>query len=390
MKYKDVDFRVICNNFCIFSLSDNLRKKLKKAETTGLIKNIDKAKSILTYGYIDHSAGLTLELLATCMTDKNGTFQFFDVDNTTLKIRIGMVKEDDFMLYDDIGDKLKTRYKDKVNMILSSYKVSKDVENIRKIEILDSLRSKEYPDDVLVVFQKDEYKEYGEACWVRIEKTEKKENYFSGILLNEPEKDFGIHNGEKVFFHLEKQDDGSYMGFADLKKKATRKKAKDKLSLKELIKEYNKDKSSIEKLLAVINVLMTQNVYLLYHALFGKDDINNIEQFVKNLDNLDDLKGKEFTTSSPIRLKLELLKTPQGEFFFPMYSSPQEIPDTEGDCSIVEKHFLEALILAKNNKHNISAVIIDPFSESIILGKDIFELLDEQIKIVEKLLKEQK
>ena len=38
----------------------------------------------------------------------------------------------------------------------------------------------------------------------------------------------------------------------------------------------------------------------------------------------------------------------------------------------------------------ISAVIIDPFSESIILGKDIFELLDEQIKIVEKLLKEQK
>ena len=387
MKYKDVDFRVICNNFCIFSLSDNLRQTLKKAETTGLIKNIDKAKSILTYGYIDHSAGLTLELLATCMTDKNGTFQFFDVDNTTLKIRIGMVQEDDFMLYDDIGDNLKSRYKDKVNMILKSYKVSKDVENSRKIETLDSLRSKEYPDDVLVIFQKDEYKEYGEVCWVRTEKIEKKENYFSGILLNEPEKDFGIHNGEKVFFYLEKQDDGSYRCFVDLKKKTVRKKAKDKLSLKDLIKEYNKDKNSIEKLFAVINVLITQNVYLLYHALLGKDDINNIEQLVNNLD---DLKGKEFTTSNPIRLKLELLKTPQGEFFFPMYSSPQEIPDTAGDCSIVEQHFLEALILAKNDKHNISAVIIDPFSESIILGKDIFDLLENQIKLVENLLKKQK
>ena len=73
-----------------------------------------------------------------------------------------------------------------------------------------------------------------------------------------------------------------------------------------------------------------------------------------------------------------------------MYSSPQEIPDTEGDCSTVEKHFLEALILAKNNKHNISAVIIDPFSESIILGKDIFDLLENQIKLVENLLKKQK
>ena len=71
MKYKEAGFRALYHRFSAFMLIDRLREAVKgfpKAES---------ANSILTYGYIDHSAGFTLEVLAAGERTAKG-FRFYD------------------------------------------------------------------------------------------------------------------------------------------------------------------------------------------------------------------------------------------------------------------------------------------------------------------------
>ena len=59
MKFSEVGFRAFYHNFVTVPIKDNLKAVVKD------FPGADKANYILTYGYIDHTAGLTLEVLAT-------------------------------------------------------------------------------------------------------------------------------------------------------------------------------------------------------------------------------------------------------------------------------------------------------------------------------------
>ena len=58
MKYNEVGFRAYYHNYIAVPMKDKLKTVLKD------FPGADKANCILTYGYIDHTAGLTLEILA--------------------------------------------------------------------------------------------------------------------------------------------------------------------------------------------------------------------------------------------------------------------------------------------------------------------------------------
>ena len=83
MKYSEVGFRAFYHNYFAVPMKDNLKAIVKD------FPRADKANCILTYGYIDHTAGLTLEVLAAAFKSDDG----FSFENTNLeissKIRIG-------------------------------------------------------------------------------------------------------------------------------------------------------------------------------------------------------------------------------------------------------------------------------------------------------------
>ena len=71
MNYKETCFRALYKHFVAFMLKDNLRQCIEN------YPDADKANCILTYGYIDREAGLTMEVL--CAGYKSGDdFSFFD------------------------------------------------------------------------------------------------------------------------------------------------------------------------------------------------------------------------------------------------------------------------------------------------------------------------
>ena len=205
MKYSEVGVRAFYHNFIVVPMKDSLKGVLKD------FPGADRAISILTYGYIDRMAGFTLEVLAAAFMDNEE--MSFGIGNTEKlsKIRIESVIDDECYYVDDEDDSMYELYSDKLEM-LKNYDAEDGVEESRNMDFLDSSRSPEYPDDVLVYLLKNGNKP--EGCWVRIE--ELAEHEIIGTLLNEPNQDFGYHIGNQIAFYVHQTENKEIILCANL------------------------------------------------------------------------------------------------------------------------------------------------------------------------------
>ncbi len=203
MNLSDIGFRGLYHNFIILQLTERLKSVAND------FPGAKNAECALVYGYIDHTAGLTLEILA--LGNKSGSDFHFENGNNNIRsfIRIGAVK--DCVFYSaDSNEEYVSRYVEKIEM-LKGYMPSEDIEKIRDMEFLDSCRSAEYPDDVSVYLIKEGCKP--EGCWIRVEKID--EPGLAGILLNEPDQNIGCHKGDMVRFYVQQLKDGTIVCFSN-------------------------------------------------------------------------------------------------------------------------------------------------------------------------------
>ena len=63
------------------------------------------------------------------------------------------------------------------------------------------------------------------------------------------------------------------------------------------------------------------------------------------------------------------------EFFFPVFTTAEEMGEYGKRFSKVEKHFLEATILARNNEKKVKGIVINAFSEPFVIPVDLFDLI---------------
>lgn len=221
MKYKDTDFRSVVGKTLVIS-AENFKPVIKK------LPGNEKADVLLTYGYIDHDAGVTLEVLAAGNKVKDG-YVFYDFkEDIMTKIRIKSVEDEELVeitLDDD-------RFAEKIEL-LKLYDRDPEISQSREFEFLDHLRDKYCVDDVLVYLMKDDLEP--EGCWVRIEGL--MEHSFIGTLLNEPYQDYGHHKGERITFFVQQMEDNSIVAISDMNpsKKLTKKDLEDGSMLKEAV-----------------------------------------------------------------------------------------------------------------------------------------------------------
>ena len=205
MKYQETGFRALYKNFAAFPLNDRFRKAMEG------YPNVDDANCMLVYGYIDHEAGLTLEVLAAGV-EREERFKFFDPsEDTRFFIRVGAVENEEFALFDDSDNSLSNRYSKKLEM-LDTYDVDEEIEKTREMGFLDDCRHPHYPDDVQVYLMRDGLNP--ELCWSRI--IGLGEHWIMGVLLNEPNQNFDYHQGEKIAFFVEKTEDEKIICYSDM------------------------------------------------------------------------------------------------------------------------------------------------------------------------------
>lgn len=192
MKYKETGFRAFYKKFTVFMFTDTLREVTKNFPGAG------QGNCILTYGYIDRSAGLTLEILAVGVAEEDGVTFFEGTDAYRSFLRIGAVIEQEFFALGDEDGSLYAEHATKIDR-LRRYDASEEVEQSRQMSFLDASRDPAYIDDVLVYLVKEGLSP--EGCWVRIIGLE--EHTLKGTLLNEPDQKFGCHRGENLSFFVQ-------------------------------------------------------------------------------------------------------------------------------------------------------------------------------------------
>ena len=172
-------------------------KMVKLLEKMGL--KLDYLYGALMYGYIDHNAGFTFEIMALETKKQNIEYRIVPI-GVSCKIPRFDVQEMNIEILDNVNVDL---FQDKIDIVAKTTQVSKELEELRLYKELDPSRHLEYPDDVMVYFL-EEGKE-PEACWIRLEGMQDGKMY--GTVLTALHQDFGVKEKDTVYFGMTQMED---------------------------------------------------------------------------------------------------------------------------------------------------------------------------------------
>lgn len=206
----------------------------------------------------------------------------------------------------------------------------------------------------------------------------KADDRYLGTLLVEPKQDFGLKAGDEIEFFKFTDDKGNSLLICDMNpsRTITAKDLEDGKMLKWAISVFNEN-PTMEKCLKILALLRDSYVWIPCSSVMSDNDQKRMAKMINEANgDLDKLKGMNFVTKDEMRLIPDIFQRGE-ELFFPVFSSIEEMDECEGKFSKVEKHFLEALSLAKNNKNNLSGIVINAFSEPFVLDKELWHIIEE-------------
>ena len=132
-------------------------------------------------------------------------------------------------------------------------------------------------------------------------------------------------------------------------------------------------------LIKLMRILRDSWVWVPCSAILSDRDQEVVEKAVREAeegDGLESLAGREFTTMDEVRLVPDILQN-GGEFFFPVFTSAEEMGEYGDHFSKIAKHFLDAANVARNNEKNVKGIVINAFSEPFVVPVEMFDLIAE-------------
>lgn len=98
--------------------------------------------------------------------------------------------------------------------------------------------------------------------------------------------------------------------------------------------------------------------------------------------DLDSIVGMELSNQDNIRMVPDILQNGE-EFFFPVFTTAEEMGEYGNGFSKIQRHFLEAANLARNNEKNVTGIVINAFSEPFVINRELFEIIEGMASSVE-------
>ncbi len=178
----------------------------------------EKINSLLVLPYVDHEAGLSFQTVAACLLEEDNLLVYEREDNfeNLSNSRFGAVKDFEFEYLVNLMIPSDFDIEPFTSCAMENFKFYNDDEKIlvlRALPLLDELRDREFPDDILVIFLKEGFG--AEGMWVRYEDYDE-EHDIIGRLLNQPNQDLGINVGDMIKFSFTKNKDGDVVCFCNL------------------------------------------------------------------------------------------------------------------------------------------------------------------------------
>lgn len=155
--------------------------------------------------------------------------------------------------------------------------------------------------------------------------------------------------------------------------------------LKRAIEICNRNRTQLN-MIKLMKILRDSWIWIPCNAIMSDADYAVLEKVVKDAEQnggLDSLVGKTLSNQDNIRMVPDILQNGE-DFFFPVFTTAEEMGDYGQGFSKIEKHFLEAAALARNNEKNVAGIVINAFSEPFVIPRDLFEMIAEMPSAVEK------
>ena len=143
--------------------------------------------------------------------------------------------------------------------------------------------------------------------------------------------------------------------------------------LKSAVHVYVED-TILRNILTVLVILRDSYVWIPCTAVFSDADQKMINEMASG--DLEELLEKGFTTEDPVRMVPDILQKGD-DLFFPIFSSAEEMGEYGDGFSKVEKHMLEALVLARNNEKKPVGIVLNAFSEPFVIGKEVWDFIEQ-------------
>lgn len=146
--------------------------------------------------------------------------------------------------------------------------------------------------------------------------------------------------------------------------------------LKRAVGIFNRNRTQLN-MFKLFRILRDSLVWVPCNAILGNADQKAFEEFVKNAEingGVESLAGKQITSQDIIRMEPDILKNGE-EFFFPVFTAAEEMGEYGDHFSKVQRHFLETIRLARNNEKNISGIVINAFSQPLVVPAEFFEMI---------------
>lgn len=148
--------------------------------------------------------------------------------------------------------------------------------------------------------------------------------------------------------------------------------------LKKAVEICNRNRTPLN-VFKLLNILRDSWVWIPCETVLGDGDYETVLKDIKEAeagDGLDSMIGKEFRTQEDIRFVPDILKGGD-DYYFPAFTSEEEMGEYGQNFSRIQQHFLEAINLAKNNKKKVVGIVINAFSEPFVINKELFGTLEE-------------
>ncbi len=179
-----------------------------------------RINGIIGFFYVDHDEGISLRIHAFCHIEPGQLPQI--VVNFKDHGEDNVLRYDEFgaytLLSNDDATELSFLSKDETTELSfleeqrwCIYHEPEQLQAIRSRGDLDRFRAPGFFDDVSVILFMEDQEHIPEVVWVRLEGIVEDGTAFRGQLLNEPDADFGVHEGDMLTVRFAEHEDGRFL-----------------------------------------------------------------------------------------------------------------------------------------------------------------------------------
>lgn len=154
--------------------------------------------------------------------------------------------------------------------------------------------------------------------------------------------------------------------------------------LKRAVEICSRNRTSLN-LLKLARILRDSTVWVPCTAIMSDADQAKWEKLVTEAQekgDLDSLAGQVVVNQDEVRLVPDILQSGDN-FYFPVFSSEEEMGEYGKHFSSVPCPFLAAANLAVNNEKDVVGIVINAFSQPFEIGKEMFDIIADMDSALE-------